>query len=145
MKHVALASLASMLLSACGAAAPAAVSPSTEEPEPATLEDAKAQLARAKASLGGSGSGATVAPAAPAERSGVSTGDSDVKRTLPAPQKNAGEDRAESSCPTACNAIRSMRRAVAAICRMAGDTDAACIDARHTLVTSEDRVARCGC
>jgi hypothetical protein len=151
MNRLTFVVLSSTLLAACGGAAPAALAPSNEEPEPASLDEAKAQLARAKASLGGgagAGSDRQIAPAEPAPsppQSGASAEDTQVKRTLPAPQKNAADEKPEASCPTACSAIRSMRRAVAAICRMAGDTDAACVDARHTLVTSEDRVARCGC
>jgi hypothetical protein len=38
-----------------------------------------------------------------------------------------------------------MRRAVAALCRMAGEADARCEDAKHTLSESEQRVAACGC
>jgi hypothetical protein len=38
-----------------------------------------------------------------------------------------------------------MRRAVTAICRIAGDTDARCEGAKQTLVDSESRVKTCGC
>jgi hypothetical protein len=38
-----------------------------------------------------------------------------------------------------------MRRSVEALCRLAGDGDARCVDARGTLARSEQRVARCGC
>jgi hypothetical protein len=41
--------------------------------------------------------------------------------------------------------MSSMRRAVEAICRMAGDADARCTDARKTLKDSEAKVAGCGC
>jgi hypothetical protein len=38
-----------------------------------------------------------------------------------------------------------MRRAVDAICRMAGAQDARCLDARKILKDDEARVAPCGC
>jgi hypothetical protein len=38
-----------------------------------------------------------------------------------------------------------MRRAVAALCRMTGEEDARCEDAKKTLNESESRVARCHC
>jgi hypothetical protein len=41
--------------------------------------------------------------------------------------------------------MSSMRRAVDAICRLAGESEQRCIDARATLKTSETRVAGCGC
>jgi len=49
------------------------------------------------------------------------------------------------ACATPCHAIASMRRAVDAICRMAGAQDARCVAARKTLSDDEARVAPCGC
>jgi hypothetical protein len=109
------------------AAAPAAKTEA--EPEPTTLEEAQAQLDRARTELGG-------APAAPASP------------MAPAPAEASSERASGYSadpCASSCRAIASMRRAVSAICRMAGDSDARCTDAKATLSQSEQRVASCHC
>jgi hypothetical protein len=110
------------------AAAPAAKSEA--EPEPATLEEAQAQLDRARTELGGE--------AAPPESPSAMA-------PAPAEAPSGASSYAATHCATRCRAITSMRRAVSAICRLAGDTDARCTDAKKTLADSEQRVASCHC
>ncbi|HEY8077557.1 MAG TPA: hypothetical protein VIF62_25700 [Labilithrix sp.] len=150
-----IAVLAALVVSACGGAAD--MSPKSPEsnatPEPTTVEEAQAQIARAQQDLGGT-SRASEASSTPA---------SDAKREAPAPpppppppmspsasrpadvaakaQATTDTDR----CQSPCRAIASMRRAVGALCRMTGDDDARCLDAKKTLTESESRVAPCGC
>ena len=132
------------LATACGGAANApALAPTTE---PATLEEAKAQLAEAKATLGVEREAQPrTAPVAPASGAAAPAGPTQAPQKSAASTTDAADERPADACASACNAIRSMRRAVAAICRMAGDADMQCIDARHTLITSEQRVERCSC
>ena len=125
------------------AAAPAAGAKAAEEPaaEPATIEEAQAQLARARSDLGGwTGPGgahldstSTTKPAEGEERK-------KVEQPL-----STGDLREGPACATACRAIGSMKRAVDAICRMAGEADPRCTDARKTLADSVERTAGCGC
>jgi len=110
-----------------GAAAPAAAEPAgmkLESHEPATIEEAQAQLEQARAQL----PGASLTPSTPATGASAESGPGELPR-----------------CGNACGAMVSMRHAVDAICRMAGDGDARCTDARRTLKDSETKVAGCGC
>jgi hypothetical protein len=132
--------------SACGGAAPEPRAPAAQsekaaaEPEPQTIEQAQAQIERARAQLEGpvaTGVGGAAAPPAPPTAEGTASGAGATAR---------GESFAgESGCATACRAIDSMRRAVDALCRMAGEQDARCTDARRTLAGSQARVSACGC
>lgn len=107
--------------------------------EPSTIEEAQAQLDRAKAQLAAAG-----APTGPAAAS--ATGTSTSTAPTEAPQAGgAGGAAPASPCVTACQAIASMHRAVDAICRMAGQDDARCSDAKKTLGDSQAKVASCGC
>jgi hypothetical protein len=119
------------------------------EGEPATIEEAQARIERARAMLGGVLAGAGT----PSNGAGTT---STVTPSLPpavshdaesrsAPGKAGADDGRRAQCATPCNAIASMRRAVEAICRMAGTDDARCTDARKTLGDSEAKVAPCGC
>jgi hypothetical protein len=103
------------LVAGCGGAAapPKASEPSSaREPEPATVEEAQAQIAHAHAELGGA---------------------------------EAKTESTASECASSCRAIASMRRAVGALCRMTGDQDTRCVEAKRTLQESEARVSACGC
>jgi hypothetical protein len=64
-------------------------------------------------------------------------------------RKTAEQERREvhpsSPCETSCRALASMKRAADAICRMAGEGDARCGDARKKVEASTARVAACGC
>jgi hypothetical protein len=108
--------------SAESAVSPAPGSPSAPPPPPA------APVAEPQTTY------ATAPPADAAEPSKDARADSDERTAAPPPE-----------CVTPCKAIASMRRSVDALCRLAGDGDARCIDARGTLARSEQRVARCGC
>jgi hypothetical protein len=132
--------IAALSLAACGGA----VAPSAPArgggaaPEPTTVEEAEQQIADAQRELGGerapAGQAAPPTAEAPADASkkgAEATGDIRESQT--------------AECQSPCRAIASMRRAVVALCRMTGDGDARCNDAKRTLEQSEARVAPCGC
>jgi hypothetical protein len=117
-----------------GCAASPAVSPVAPAPavtlesrEPTTIEEAQAQLEQARAQL----------PGAPVDRS--------TPATTATPDSATGGAGATTACGNACGAMVSMHHAVDAICRIAGDADARCTDARRTMKDSETKVAGCGC
>jgi hypothetical protein len=117
------------------APAPAAPAVKEESREPTTIEEAQAQLERARAQLPGPPSfGSTTATTGASAESAPAGGATPTTESPP-----------PSRCGNACGAMSSMRRAVDAICRMAGETDARCTDARRTLKDSETKVAGCGC
>lgn len=133
-------------LVACGGAdtaPPRAPGPSTTEPT--SVEEAQDQIARAKAELG-------FAPPADAAKIVQQPGAAPAPPPPSTPpRKSSAEPKAESStanadpCVSPCRAIASMRRAVGALCRMTGDDDARCSDAKKTLAESEAKVATCAC
>jgi hypothetical protein len=114
-----------------------------DELEPATIEQAQAQLERARTVLAGTpAAGPQGAPGG----SATAPSHEETKKGEKTPQLESEEQRrAADGCTTACNAMASMRRAVDAICRMAGDGDARCTSARRTLEDSHGRVVACGC
>jgi hypothetical protein len=135
---------AALLLAACatGCAAENAAAPApvvTAAPEPSTVEEAQAQLARAHAQVGGAPSDALHA-----DSSGGAGGAADEATTKSSEQPVEGDTR-KSPCAVACNAIASMKRAVDAICRMTGEADPRCLEARKTLADDDAKVARCSC
>ena len=151
-------------LGGCAAESKAPASPATGgaapkaevlEAEPATIEEAQARLERARALLGGvvpglsapsTGAGTTSTTAAPTLPPAGTRETESTRGTLQSAGKaGADEDQRRSRCATPCNAIASIRRAVEAICRMAGADDARCTDARKTLADSEAKVSPCGC
>ena len=139
-------SLAGIAGCAAEAAAPGAKEPRAlrEPAEPSTIEEAEAQLERARAELGGT----TVAPITPATGTATTESGPGASGTTPAgppPPSASTFSKQEGRCGNACGAMSSMRRAVDAICRMAGESDARCTDARRTLKDSETKVAGCGC
>jgi hypothetical protein len=115
-----------------------------ESREPATIEEAQAQLERARAQLT-----APVVPAAPSTtvttQSTPGAGAATESTGGPSGPSTSLSDAQTPRCGNACGAMVSMRHAVDAICRMAGDGDARCTDARRTLKDSETKVAGCGC
>jgi hypothetical protein len=138
------------LVIACGGAAPAPKSPTSmpedteAEPdpdaEPETIEEAEAAIAYARAALeGGPGDGLEAADEAPSQPGASPT--AEPAPAAPPRPKAPGRD----PCASPCRAIASMRRAVSALCRMTGDEDPRCEEARKTLEGSEARVQRCGC
>jgi hypothetical protein len=146
--------LAMVALVGCGGAAAEAGAPAAKSPEavgtrePGSIDEAQAQIAAAQAQLGGGAGmgssestssvpGATPSPSPAAPRS---------PSTSPAPPAaDAARSITENRCGSPCRALASMRRAVAALCRMTGNEDTRCSDAKRTLVESEGRVAPCSC
>ena len=125
-------------LAACGgAAAPSSPARPAEPPgpEPTTVEEAQSDIDKARAEL-------LAPPAAPPPAA-------DAAPTTPsagAANKASEESKTESSsCQSPCRAIASMRRAVTALCRMTGDEDNRCLDAKKTLADSETKIRPCGC
>ena len=151
---------ASAALAACGGAGGEAKPAKSAEPEsaprerePTTVAEAQELIARLNADLSASESAKKASEVdkdsmqPPAPGSGSTSGTTNVKPTTP-----GGTVREEStrngpadSCSQSCRALSSMRRAVSALCRMTGDEDARCSDAKKTLEQSESRVARCHC
>lgn len=136
------ASAVCALVAACGGGAPPAKEP--REPDvprtPTTVEEAEEQIARAKAELEGE-------PRAKTEADGLSAA---PPPPPPAAESRTAEpsptgERAEPACASPCRAIASMRRAVEALCRLAGESDDRCAGAKRTLEGSEARVAACKC
>jgi hypothetical protein len=135
-----------LALAACGGPARPADAP---EQEPRTVEEAQTRIDVATRLIQASTTLAQTAkpqepatpPAAPPSPKGLGAepgwgADTDT---------SARESRMQSPCDTSCRAIASMRRAVAVLCRITGDEDERCTDARRTLAESEQRVAACGC
>jgi hypothetical protein len=131
---------------ACGGAARPAEAP---EQEPQTIEEAQMRIDVASRVIQASTTLAQTAkpqepqapPAAPPSPKGLGAepgwgADTDT---------TGREARPQSPCDTSCRAIASMRRAVAVLCRLTGDDDARCVEAKHTLADSEQRAAACGC
>lgn len=139
--------LSTLTAVACGGAPePAAKSPASEStkapkeeelPEPRTVEEAQEQIARAKETLEGGGRPLGAAKATTEE----------ATRAAPAPPSAATgrEERPDDTCGSPCRALASMRRAVEALCRMTGDTDDRCVDARRTLGENTTRTSSCRC
>jgi hypothetical protein len=51
----------------------------------------------------------------------------------------------DARCADACKAMESLRRAAAAVCRLAGEENARCARAKGIVKDSEARVAACKC
>jgi hypothetical protein len=129
-------------------------------PEPTSVDEAQADIDRWSAQLGiasaqpspttspaGTGAGPVPPPAAP-PRPAQMEPQSTAAPTSVSSESGGGDTRAadsSSQCVSPCRAIASMRRSVAALCRLAGEDDPKCVAARKTLDEGERRVARCGC
>jgi hypothetical protein len=135
-----LGSIAALTAVACGGAAPAKFqSPERGDAEtdkdlvvaePRTIEEAEGQIARARATLEGTSKAA----------------ESSAPRAEKAPSSDvAREEKAVDTCGSPCRALASMKRAVEALCRMTGESDTRCVDAKRTLDESSHRVATCHC
>ncbi|HEY8087975.1 MAG TPA: hypothetical protein VIF09_09020 [Polyangiaceae bacterium] len=142
-----LPGLVSVCVAGCAASATGGASPTTAEPaaesarEPASIEEAQAQLARARADLGG-----WVAPDGKSRLDSTSKEPAEERKLEQPTSPATGDFRdAAGGCATACRAMGSMKRAVDAICRMAGEADPRCTEARKTLTDSAGRVVGCGC
>jgi hypothetical protein len=141
----------SVALAACGGAGEAKAPAKAAEPasttaperEPTSIEEAQEQIARANADLSGDGKKADVDKDSAVRP--PSPGAGSTSSTTTAPREEAGRSAPADSCSQSCRALSSMRRAVSALCRMTGEEDARCSDAKKTLQQSESRVARCHC
>lgn len=151
---------ASVALAACGGAAGGEAKPAksaepestAREPEPKTVLEAMAQIEQAHADLSTSEEAAKKAtevdkdsahPKAPG--AGGSTSSTTARPTTPGVREESTRNAPADTCSQSCRALSSMRRAVSALCRMTGDEDTRCSDAKKTLERSESRVARCHC
>lgn len=145
----------SVAIAACGGAGEAKAPAKAAEPEsslrePTSIEEAQAQIERASSDLslaeGKKAEGDKDYAAPPPSPGGGSTSSTTARPATPtAPREESTRAVPADSCSQSCRALSSMRRAVSALCRMTGDGDARCSDARKTLVESESRVARCHC
>jgi hypothetical protein len=144
--------LGAVLLAACGGAPgeakTPAMAPSAEEREPTSVAQAQDQIERARAELAGEAKKAEAdkdtarAPTAPGAATGGSTAEKPASKPAPAREETS---KPNDPCASSCRALSSMRRAVSALCRMTGDEDTRCSEARRTLQQSESRVAQCHC
>ncbi len=114
-----------------------------QDKEPATIEEAKQRFDNARAQL---------ERPQPATPSHVEAGQAQVDRqaTQPVSPSGAGGGAAppqaqENECTRLCRALASMQRAQVALCRMAGDEDPRCAEAKKVVEDSAQRVAHCGC
>ena len=141
--------LTSLALAACGGAGvpPPAAAPQADtagdEREPTSIAEAQDQIDRARAAL-------EARPGAAAEETPAAEHDA-VREPEAAPSTDAAGPRQERSvspadaCASSCRALSSMRRAVTALCRMTGQEDARCSEAKRTLDASASRAATCTC
>jgi len=138
--------LAASAVAACGGAAPNAAAPSSAEPvrEPTTIEEAESQIAAANRELGGD-TGSSESSAAPSTPPAARPEERPSLSAEAPTSTSSGGDAARSACDTPCRALRSMRVAVAALCRMTGDADGRCDGARKKLAASEARASGCSC
>lgn len=109
-----------------------------EESEPATVAEATARVEQARAELDQAFRAPSVTPAQPSDPHSPAQ-PSHVPGTEPA------GIQPESPCARACRAFASMERAVAAVCRLAGDADAKCTSAKKILDENMVRVKACAC
>lgn len=137
-----LLAMFAVVLAACGGAAeggaPAQTAAPREEPappEPRTVEEAQRQIAQAVDELEG--------------RSSLSVVNHDAKpKADPSESSDKASDyggAAPNRCASPCRALASMKRAVEALCRMTGESDAKCVDARKTLSDNVGKTAACKC
>jgi hypothetical protein len=155
------AAVALVSLASCAANAPA-MSPRQAPvgPEPRSVEEAQADIDRWGAQLGiapppappasgaaGTASGPSTAPDRPAaaQPSAPPMTTQSSSESVSASGEERGASEPPSECVMPCRAIASMRRSVAALCRLSGEDDPRCVNARKTLEEGERRVARCGC
>lgn len=93
--------------------------------EPRTVEEAQRQIDRAVADLDGASKESKPGKA-------------------PASEPNGGA-KADDAGKNPCNALASMRRAVEALCRLTGETNNKCVEARKTLATNATKTATFKC
>ncbi len=147
---------------------------SESAPEPTNLGEAEAQLDRAYRELGGTraveGGRSTGATTKAEPAGGVKQADKAAPESPPPPspprpappaadmpmsddralktgKKDAASEEQDEAAPCrqACRAYASLRRAVDAVCRLAGDPSEKCTSARDRQKEIEGRVTSCGC
>lgn len=140
----------SVTLVACGgdyAPAKSGGSPAREaapEPEPTTVEEAQKQIARAADEL----SARPVDLKAAEKPEATKSPSTPPPAAEPAPKSRTEDystDTMTHRCESPCRALASMRRAVEALCRMTGEGDTKCVDARRTLADNVGKTASCKC
>ncbi|NOU35087.1 MAG: hypothetical protein HOO96_44920 [Polyangiaceae bacterium] len=141
---VAVALASSSFVAACGGAAYESKAPSAEptphtaESEPATVAEATARVDQARAELDQALHAPSATPAQPTQPQSQPS-------HVPMPGTEPAGVQPESPCARACRAFASMERAVAAVCRLAGDADAKCTSAKKVLDENMVRVKACAC
>jgi hypothetical protein len=138
------------------------------EREPGTLKEAETEFARTKTALG-----LDLTPTVPSDShqpgfsangdpsQGIEIPPTPAQPSAPvalAPTSSGGNagSKGESlradadaervqQCITPCRALRSMRQAVNAICRMTGASDSRCSSARVVLLQAVERTRNCAC
>lgn len=143
-----LMSLSMTTLAACGGGADApAKAPSQgqahadEASEPRSIEEANEHIARARADL----EPLTSTPGAEAMMIEPQEGASSRPQAAPPGGGPSGKRGVDDVCARPCRALASMRRAVEALCRMTGDGDERCTEAKRTLSESARRASSCRC
>jgi len=114
------------------------------QPPKDDLSSAEAELERARAELNDALPGLK-RRARPAATAGAPTAASRDAAADEARAPKAEKKAAESSCPTACRAFASLKRAATAVCRLAGEKDGRCSHAHGVVTDAEKRVTVCGC
>jgi hypothetical protein len=109
-----------------------------QDKEPGSIEEAKQQLDRAQAQL----ETRTTSPVEAVQPQVAGGGAGGATAPTPHPVQPTAQ---ETECQRMCRAFASMQRAQAALCRMAGDDDVRCTDAKKVVEDSARRVAHCGC
>jgi len=152
-----LAAVALLSIASCAAQPGAPPRQAPVGPEPRTVDEAQADIDRWGAQLGiapapkapamepGTGPSQPPPPAPPPDRPAAPQAGTQSAPTSVQSDSAAGGDTRASECAMPCRAIASMRRSVAALCRLTGEDDPRCVAAKKTLEEGERRVARCGC
>src|SRR6185503_3327901 len=136
------------LLAACAPRGEAG-SPPAKQPEPVTQQPGPEQPAPNAGAAGpssleqGEGSELTTIEAAEAEFSRVSRELDALWTEAEKPEAKARDEF--SACDPSCKAFLSLERAAAAICRLAGDADSRCAQAKKTVEKNRQRIADCAC
>lgn len=115
-----------------------------ESAEPRSVAEAQEQIARARADLEAPSSSPAAQATGTESQKAASDRHQDVRPSAGASAREEHGGIADA-CGTPCRALASMKRAVEALCRMTGDSDDRCVDAKRTLSESSARVSSCKC
>lgn len=114
-----------------------------QDRDPQTIEEAKQQLDRAVAQMDHP-AGLRIEQPQSYTSGGGGGGGGGVGPTV-APTPHPPPTAQETECARMCRAFASMQRAQTALCRMAGDDDTRCAEAKKVVEDNAKRVAHCGC